>query len=151
MNVEFKILSSKDLNDFKALICVFELVFEFEDFKIPSDNHLQKVLEKSDFFVLVALIDNKVVGGLTVYVLNQYYSIKPLAYIYDVGILNNYQRKGIGKKLMSYLTNYCKENGFEEAYVEAELEDLDAINFYKSTPFSNTIQATHFSYLLYKR
>ena len=150
MDINFKILSSKDLDNFKELIRVFEIVFEMKNFNIPDDNHLLILLEKSDFFALVAEIDNKIIGGLTVYVLNQYYSFKPLAYIYDVGILNNYQRKGIGKKLISYLTSYCKENGFEEAYVEAELEDVNAINFYKTTPISNILQATHFSYSLDK-
>ncbi len=117
-----------------------------ENSKIPSDNHLQSLLSKRDFLVLVAKSGGKVIGGLTVYILNQYYSSKPLAYMYDVGILTDYQRKGIGKKLISYFTNYCQENDFEEAYVEAQVEDINAIQFYNATAISSKLQATHFTY-----
>ena len=146
MNFEIKKLSAQDIDDFSDLIRIFELVFEIDHFKMPDEKHLLGLLSKPDFFALVARHDNKVLGGLTVYILHGYYSTKPTAYIYDVGVLGDYQRKGIGKKLMTYLTNYCKENGFEEAFVEAETGDTQAVNFYKTTAFSNQLQATHFTY-----
>jgi aminoglycoside 3-N-acetyltransferase I len=89
---------------------------------------------------------NKVLGGLTGYILHNYYSTKPTAFIYDVGVLGDYQRKGVGKELITYLTEYCKENGFEQAYVEAETDDTQAVNFFRATSFSNALQATHFIY-----
>ena len=74
-------------------------------------------LSGPNFFTFVAKYDNKVIGGLTVYILSCYYSIRPIDYIYDITVLSNNQRKGIGKKLITYLTNYYIENGFEEAYL----------------------------------
>ncbi len=146
MDFEIKKLSTQDIVDFSELIRIFEVVFEMDNFKMPDEKHLQNLLSKPDFFTFVAKYDNKVLGGLTVYILNRYYSKKPIAYIYDIGVLANYQRKGIGKKLITYLINYCKENGFEEAYVEAETDDTQAVNFYRTTSFSNELQATHFTY-----
>ncbi len=146
MEIEIKKLSPQDVNDLSELIKIFEIVFEMSDFKIPSNGHLQFLLNKPDFFVLVAKYNNKIVGGLTVYILHRYYSEKPSAYIYDVGVLPDNQRNGIGKKLIDYLNDYCKENGFEEVYVEAETDDTQAVNFYRTTFFSNELQATHFTY-----
>ncbi len=146
MDIEIKKLSPQDIDDFSDLLRIFEVVFEIDNFKIPNEKDLQNLLNKPDFFTLVAKYDNKVIGGLTVYILHSYYSAKPVAYIYDVGILTDYQRNGFGKKLIKFLTNYCKENGFEDAYVEAESDDIDAVNFYRKTKFSSEMNAIHFTY-----
>lgn len=70
--------------------------------------------------VFVVRLNNRVVGGLTVYVLHRYFNTKPIAYIYDVGIKPEFQGQGLGKDLMAEVCKFCKENGFEDAYVEAE-------------------------------
>ena len=150
MNLDILKLSDQDLDDFVGLIKVFEDVFEMENFIIPNQKHLQRVLDNQNFIVFTAKIENKVIGGLTVYVLEQYYSAKPLAYIYDLAVLTEFQRQGIGKLLMSRLTDYCKQNGFEDAYVQAETDDVQAVNFYRTTTISNEIQSTQFSYLFDK-
>ena len=148
MDIQIKKLSPHDIHDFSKLIEVFSVVFEMDAFKMPDDAYLQNLLRKPDFFVLVATFENSVIGGLTVYILHRYYSQKPTAYIYDVGVSSEFQRKGIGKQLIHYLTRYCKENGFEEAFVQAETDDLQAINFYRTTSISNELQATQFTYAI---
>lgn len=145
MDIEIKKLSPQDVQAFSKLIGVFAVVFEKEAFTMPAEKHLKSLLKKRDFFALIATHENNVVGGLTVYVLHNYYSPKPSAYIYDVGILADYQRKGIGKKLLTYLTHYCKERGFEEAFVQAETADTHAVNFYRTTSLKNEVQAIQFS------
>lgn len=146
MELELKMLSSQDTNDFIELISIFSDVFEMERLETPDSKHLENLLNKPDFQVLIAKCNNEVVGGLTVYLLHRYYSTKPIAYIYDVGVKPHHQRKGIGKKLISHLVHYCQENGFEDAYVEAETDDIQAVNFYKTTQITNTLQATQFTY-----
>jgi len=143
--MEIRKLNQSEVSHFKALIDIFKEVFENTD-TMPSKEYLSKLLQNPNFFVLVASVDSRIVGGLSVYVLHSYYAEKPVAYIYDVGILPQYQRQGIGKSLMEFLIQFCRENGFREAYVEAETEDLDAVNFYRITNFSHELQATHFTY-----
>jgi aminoglycoside 3-N-acetyltransferase I len=95
MEIEFKILSSEDIGDFIELIKLFGDVFEMGSLKIPDNKHLEDLLKKPDFFALIAKNNNKVVGGLTVYILQRYYSTRPVAYIYDVGVMPDHQRTGI--------------------------------------------------------
>jgi aminoglycoside 3-N-acetyltransferase I len=109
-------------------------------------NHLSNLLSNPNFLVFVAINDGVVIGGLTVYVLHQYYSEKPLAYIYDVGVAPSFQGQGTGKSLILAVCTYCKEHGFEDAYVEAEFEDVNAVNFYRKTNFTEELQAIHFTY-----
>ena len=143
--MEIKKLNPNDTVDFKNLIEIFKEVFE-NSTETPSNQYLSKLLSNPDFIVFVVKIDNKVVGGLTIYILHRYYSEQPLAYIYDVGIVPNFQGKGLGKALMSEVCNFCKINGFDEAYVEAEYDDIDAVNFYRKTNFSDEMKAIHFTY-----
>src|SRR4051794_40816887 len=100
MDLEIKRLENKDLGRFIALIRVFEEVFEMEGFQLPSEKHLQQLLGKEGFLVFVALFKGEVVAGLTAYTLAQYYSERPLVYIYDLAVMSPHQRQGIGKRLM---------------------------------------------------
>ncbi len=147
MAMEIKSLTTNDAEDFKSLIEIFVDVFE-HDIEIPPLSYLTKLLQQDNFIVLVSKIEGKVVGGLTIYSLAQYYSTKPLAYIYDVGVTPLLQGKGIGKALIQEACRICKELGYEEAYVEAETEDIDAVEFYRRTKYNSEMSATHFSYEL---
>ena len=147
MSIEIKKLGNHEIDKFKELIRLFEDVFEMENFEMPDENYLEQLLEKDSFFVFVALLQDKVVGGLTSYTLQQYYSKLPLVYIYDLAVKTEFQRKGIGKMLISGLTNYCREIGIEEVFVQADEVDDFAIKFYHSTG-ATAEKVVHFYYPL---
>src|SRR5690606_1320073 len=111
MKVQIKKLGNEDIEQFKELIMVFENVFEMENFSMPPETHLKQLLQKDNFMVFTALAANRVVGGLTAYTLQQYYSTSSLVYVYDLAVKNELQRKGIGKKLMKSITDHCREKG----------------------------------------
>ena len=147
--IEIKKLNELDLDKFIELIRVFEDVFEMENFNIPDDDYLQKLLEKEDFFVFAATLKNRVVGGLTCYVLQQYYSKLPLVYIYDLAVKTKLQRQGIGTNLIAKVNEYCKEIGMEEVFVQADRIDDYAIDFYRKTGGTEE-DVVHFYYPLNK-
>ena len=148
MKLELQILQSHNLDELKELILLFEDVFEMKNFKLPDETHLRKLLAKENFFAVVAKTNDKIIGGLTIYILDQYYSHKPLAYIYDLAVLTNYQRKGVGKSLIAFTNNFCKQKGFEEVFVQADKVDDYAIDFYRTTKPTNEEQVVHFYYTL---
>jgi GNAT superfamily N-acetyltransferase len=147
MSVKVKRLDKKDLDQFLAIIGVFEEVFEMKGFHMPGEKYLQALLAKEGFMVFVALQEEKVVGGLTAYTLEQYYSQRPLVYIYDLAVLSHFQRQGIGKLLMEAITTYCKGIGYEEVFVQADQVDQHAIEFYQATG-GIAEQVVHFYYPL---
>jgi len=132
IDIEIQKLTKRDLGRFIELIQVFEDVFEMKNFEIPDETHLQNLLEDTAFFVFVGLYHGSVVGGLTAYILQQYYSSSPLVYIYDLAVRTELQRQGIGKMLMRETISYCKEKGFEEVFLQADKVDDYAIDFYRS-------------------
>lgn len=143
--MEIKKLNPDDVADFRSLAEIFKTVFENEE-PIADREQLALLLSKPDFMVFVVRQNNKVVGGLTIYILHRYYGTKPVAYIYDVGISPGFQGQGLGKILIAEVCKYCRDNGFEDAYVEAESDDIDAVNFYRKTKFSSEMNAIHFTY-----
>ena len=95
----------------------------------------------------MALLDNKVVGGLTSYIMQQYYSKSPLVYIFDLAVKKELQRQGIGRMLITNNNSYCKTIGIETVMVQADEVDDYAIKFYKSTG-AKAQKVIHFDYEL---
>jgi aminoglycoside 3-N-acetyltransferase I len=125
-------LTPQDINLFQELVFVFEDVFEMRNFKIPDLNHLQNLLDKPDFMAFVALLENKVVGGLTAYILTSYFVTSSDVYILDLAIKTEFQRKGLGRKLMEKTIEHCKNQNMNVMFVQADEEDQHAIDFYHS-------------------
>ncbi|MCE7055182.1 GNAT family N-acetyltransferase [Algoriphagus sp. AGSA1] len=148
MKIEFKTLAKDDIDDFKKLIHVFEEAFEMENFIMPHDQHLHRLLERDSFFAIVANSEERIIGGLTLYILDQYYSERPLAYIFDLAVSNSYQRKGIGTQLIEFVKDFCRQNNFEEVFVQADRVDGYAVDFYRKTRPTEEEDVIHFYYNL---
>lgn len=147
MNLEIQKLKPKEIDKFIELIRVFEDVFEMKNFQLPEKNYLQQLLAREDFMIFVAMQNDVVIGGLTAYTLQQYYSQKPLVYIYDLAVKTEFQRQGIGKQLIVAVNNFCKETGAEEVFVQADEVDDYALDFYHSTG-GIPEKVVHFTYPL---
>jgi aminoglycoside 3-N-acetyltransferase I len=148
MEIEILILQSNNINELNDLISIFEIVFDMENVERPSRFHLQNLLNSKHFFAVIAKNRNKTIAGLTVYTLDQYHSEKPLAYIYDLAVLTEYQREGVGRRLIEFTIEHCRQKGFEEVFVQADKDDDYAVDFYRSTNPTGEEQAVHFFYKL---
>ena len=147
MEITYKTLSKEDLPLLKELILIFAEVFEMEKFELPNDEHLQNLLENDSIVFFVALHKNKVVGAVRTYILPSTYYASSEVYLYDVGVTPTFQRKGIGVKLIENIKEYSKNLGYQEIFVQADLEDTHAINFYKKTG-GKAADVVHFTYQL---
>lgn len=144
--MEIKHLEKEDIEGFTKLIRVFEEVFEMENFVIPPREHLRNLLAKNSFTAFVAVSGGETIGGLTAYTLEQYYSAKPLAYVYDLAVKPEFQRQGVGTKLMSAANELFREKGFEEVFVQADKIDDYVLKFYRSTGTTEEEDVSHFYY-----
>ncbi|WP_299254351.1 GNAT family N-acetyltransferase [uncultured Cytophaga sp.] len=145
MRIEIQKLSPYHIDEFIELLDLFEEVFEIKNVQAPSRMYLEGLLEKEDFYVFVAVSEGKIVGGLTAYSLMQYYSETPLVYIYDIAVSKRFQNKGIGKKLILGIKDYCQETDVEEIFVHAIETDEHLLDFYRSTG-AQSQKVVHFYY-----
>jgi aminoglycoside 3-N-acetyltransferase I len=132
-DVDIKKLTKSDLSTFIQLIDLFNKTFHNEIHDFGNDAYLTSIINKNDFVAIVAILENEVIGGLTAYELPMYYSKYSEILLYDLAVKEQYQRLGIGKRLLLSLKDYCKTNGIKEFFVLASEEDQHAIAFYHST------------------
>jgi aminoglycoside 3-N-acetyltransferase I len=147
MEIEYKKLEIADLDYLTKLIKLYEKVFEMEDFTLPDAEYLQSLLKKETVIFYVATIDKKVVGGLTAHILPSTYFPSSEVYIYDLAVETEFQRKGIGRELINSLKEYCASLRLKEIFVQADLEDRHALDFYRATG-GIAESVVHFSYPL---
>ena len=154
MSINYQKLTNQDLPLLKELIKIFEDVFEMENFALPNDTYLQSLLDNESMVFFVAFLEDKkeeektkIIGGLRAYILPSVYYASSEMYLYDLGVNPKFQRKGIGTKLMEKLKEYSKNLGYKELFVQADVEDQHAIDFYKKTG-GKAADVIHFSYEL---
>src|SRR6185295_14764739 len=107
MSIAIRHLTKADLSKFISLIKLFNMVFEEDHPTIGNEANLLRLLSNDGFVAMVALAENKVVGGLTAYELPMYYSDRSEIFLYDLAVKPEYQRMGIGKGLLQSLKEYC--------------------------------------------
>src|SRR3712207_4134729 len=133
IELEIKRLHDGDVLLAQQLIQLFREVFERGDELEAEPHYLAQLLRNSAFVALIALHSNKVIGGLTAYQLPMYYSAYSEMFIYDIAVSAEYQRNGIGKRLLLELKKHCQLLGIPELFVAAHEEDTHALDFYHAT------------------
>jgi aminoglycoside 3-N-acetyltransferase I len=135
MTYTYKQLCAEDLGELKQLLRVFGEAFgDMDTYQsaMPRDEYLRSLLMKSGFIVLVALADDRVVGGLAAYALEKFEQERLEIYIYDLAVAKRHRRRGIATKLINDLKHIGRQRGAHVIYVQADRTDDAAIKLYES-------------------
>ena len=143
--IEITILQKEDLKKLTELIKLYEDVFEMKNFIMPSEQYLQSLLDRNGVTFLVAIKDEKIIGGLTAHDLPSTYFEANEVYVYDLAVAKDHQCKGIGKNLLAKLAEICKKKGESEFFLQADIDDEHVLEFYRSTG-GIPEKVIHFSY-----
>lgn len=127
MNLTFRKISNTE--DLQKLVSIFDIVFEKKS--DPDINDLKNIILNKSIINLGAFADDTLVGGLSAHELALISGNKEF-YIYDIGVLSEYQKMGIGTGLINELKKEAKERGISTIFVEAEADDEGAVSFYRS-------------------
>jgi ribosomal protein S18 acetylase RimI-like enzyme len=145
--MEFKIKKA-DRNDVEEIIKLNQELFNYE-FNSGFDNSLdlnwtknnKKYFEKSitdkNSLVLVCIYNEEVVGYLIGRIENpeDYRKIKSIAEVDNMFILEEFRKKGVGKKLVEGFVKWAKKKDVEKIRVVASSKNKKAIEFYKKFGF----------------
>lgn len=96
----------------------------------PSDAYLSELLSKEHIIVLVALVAERVVGGLVAYELDKLERQRRELYIYDLAVALDYRRRGIATALIARLQEIAVQRAAWVVYVQADYGDDAAIALY---------------------
>lgn len=98
-NYELRELNPNDQESY------LELMFEFSNYKKNiTQQEFANYLEDKNIKIIVLLVDNKIVGAGSLFILNKLHN-NPVAQIEDVIITEKYRKFGFGKIIIDYLVN----------------------------------------------
>ena len=124
-------LTVDDVELARALFATMARVFGM-DAEVLSDGYLARLLDRGDFWALAASVDGQLVGGLTAHTLPLTRAEVSEVFIYDIAVMPDWQRRGIGRQLMSTLRSQAAAAGITVVFVPADDEDTHALDFYRA-------------------
>jgi len=90
---------------------------------------LEKELSLSFSYFLVAEVNKEVVGYLISWIIDEVCELNRIA------VSKRFRGKGVGKKLITSLINFCLEKKVKEVFLEVRESNFTAIRFYESFGF----------------
>jgi aminoglycoside 3-N-acetyltransferase I len=130
--LKIKRLSVQDIAIAQQLFLLLQVVFKVEKPTAANESYINRLLENTGFICLTVTYKNEVIGGLTAYELPMYDADRAELFIYDIAVKHNFQRMGLGKKLLTAIMVHCKAKGIKEIFVDAAEADKYALDFYRS-------------------
>lgn len=131
--MELRVLGPADVGLMQSLMSLFGRAFDdpisYESNR-PSAGYLTGLLGSPLFIAVVAVIDGRVVGGLTGYVLPKFEQPRSELYLYDLAVDEPYRRRGVATALIERVRAVAAERGAWVIFVQADPEDLPAVELY---------------------
>lgn len=89
-----------------------------------------------NYKIYVSEVDDRIVGTITVLIMHNIGHLgKKSALFESIAVLPEWQGRGIGKKMLEYAINLCKEHGCYKITLSADIKREKAHHFYKSLGF----------------
>jgi aminoglycoside 3-N-acetyltransferase I len=129
--MEIRRLRPGDEKSAHEMCAMMAAVFE-EDRDALSDDYVRALLKREDFWAVVATDAGSVVGGITAYTLPLTRSPVAELFIYDLAVVADRQRMGIGRALLTELLSLAATAGINASFVAADNEDTHALDFYRA-------------------
>lgn len=111
----------------------------------PADTYCRDLLAREDVLAVVAFDGERVVGGLTAYLLRKFEQERSEIYIYDLAVAEERRRQGVATALVGEVRRIGREVGAWTVFVQADIipEDEPARALYRKLATSE-ITALHF-------
>jgi len=114
-----------------------------EDYKIGIDaakifynntisaERMQHFLADLHNYLVVAIIDERIVGFVFGYKLASWHNDSYEFLLYDIEVLNECRRSGIGTKLINKFKSIAKKEGCQELWLPTNKSNRPAVEFYE--------------------
>lgn len=97
-----------------------------------SSGYVASLLALPGFWAYAAVQEGAPVGGITAHALPMTRNESTELFIYDLAVLPEHQRQGIGRALVDALRHEGHAAGIRVSFVPADVEDEHALDFYRA-------------------
>ena len=113
--------------------------------KKTAEKIFDKINSNPDHIIAVAVIEGKIVGSTTLLIETKFiHNGGKVGHIEDVVVDKEYQRKGIGEKIITYLLRYAKDQGCYKTILDC-VDDVKP--FYEKLGFKHNANALRFDHI----
>jgi len=95
--------------------------------------YLGRFLRRDENYFLTALVDGEPVGFALAYQLMRVDRKQDMMFFYEIVVDREYRKQGVGKALIQYLKNICRENKIVKMWVLTNKYNTAAVELYSST------------------
>ncbi|BDA44194.1 probable streptothricin acetyltransferase A [Coccomyxa sp. Obi] len=139
---EIVIVRRANLEDVSRIVELLEILFTIEaDFCIDKEKQTRGVallLSDKDACALVAVLQDKVVGCITIQRLISTAEGGYVGLVEDVVVEGQFRKKGIGKQLEKAACSWALENGLLRLQLLADSSNASALSFYSRLGWKET-------------
>lgn len=93
--------------------------------------NIKYFLNNINNFFYACIFENKIIGFLYGYKLNRLDNKGDMLYIHEVGVHDNFQKRGIGTKLLENVKIYCKQKNICRIFLATETKNIAACKLYE--------------------
>jgi ribosomal protein S18 acetylase RimI-like enzyme len=133
-----------DLDDLPQVFDIGEMLFTAKEwpnlYRTWDEYELLELYASNKELCLVAEIDDHIIGFALGSIIEKERSAWIYGYLEWIGILPGMKNKGIGTKLFNRLTELFIKRGARIMIVDTEIENRDALQFFKKQGFGHEIQ-----------
>ena len=97
-----------------------------------SDEYLNILLTRPEFWAFAVICNGAIVGGLTAHTLMMTRFEGAEVFLYDIAVDPDHQCRGFGRLMVNMLRREARRIGIQTVFVPAEDEDTHALEFYKA-------------------
>lgn len=124
--MEYRRLNSNDAHLIKKMALGYKS-------KVIDESDVNNFINNPDNYLIGCIDSNMVVGFLLAYRLQRYDGKNDMIYIHEIEVMENYQRKGIGRTLIELMHMLCIEMKTYKMFVITNKSNKAAIELYKSS------------------
>ena len=114
----------------------------------PSELYLEFFLQNKKNHVVVATINNMIIGGLTAYEIEMYKNETSEMFLFEIDVDENYRQQGVGTLLIQKLKDVCTQQNIKQIFVIASRGNYPALKLYNTTGGKGDIESILFNYFL---
>lgn len=108
---------------------------------IAQEEALHVFLADPECWLFAAVKDGRIIGFAYGYALQRLNTDKKMLYIHEVGIMEEYQRQGIGTLLMDRLKADCKAENFCKIFLICDQKNTGANALYRKTGGETSVES----------
>ena len=117
------------VNAMKTIKCVVDNL----PLELATSTAMQLFLANPLNYLLIAVNDEKAIGYLFAYELQRPDRDQSMMFLYDITVIDEYRKKGVGTALVDRLKALCTNRHIMKMFVPTSRSNIPAVNLYQKT------------------